>query len=129
VSIKEKSRKDKSVKRREEESPVRRAPAKKKRARKMSSSSSSDGLSSSSSSSEDEATAEVKIVDKNEEEQLRVLRKQREARRERRKELREAVREARSGEPAPEGQGIHSCPERGRREGRGGEGKATGGGG
>jgi hypothetical protein len=58
ASTKEKSRKDKSVKRREEESPVRRAPAKKKRARKISSSSSSDGLSS-SSSNEDEATAEA----------------------------------------------------------------------
>jgi hypothetical protein len=93
ASIKEKSRKDKSEKRREEESPIRRALAKKKRARMISSRSSSDGLSSSSSSSEDKATAEVKIVNKNEEEQLRVLRKQREARRERRKELREAVRE------------------------------------
>ncbi len=91
ASIKEKDRKDKSVKRREKESPVRRAPAKKKRARKMSTSSSSDGLSN--SSSEDEATAEVKIIDKSEEEQLRVLKNQREARREKRKELREAVRE------------------------------------
>jgi hypothetical protein len=68
VSSKEKSRKDKSVKRREEESPVRKAPAKKKRTRVLSSSSSSDGLSSTSSSSEDKATAEVKIVDKIEEE-------------------------------------------------------------
>jgi hypothetical protein len=84
VSIKEKDRKDKSVEKREEESPVRRAPAKKKRAHKMSSSSdsgnSSSGCSSSdsSSSSEDMATAEVKIIDKSEEEQLSVLAKKRE---------------------------------------------------
>ncbi len=95
VSVKEKDKKDRSVEKREEESPVRRAPAKEKRARKMSSSShsgnSSSGCSSSgsSSSSEDEATAEVKIVNKSEEEQLSVLTKQQEAR----KELRRAVRE------------------------------------
>jgi hypothetical protein len=95
VSIKEKDRKDKSVEKREEESPVRRAPAKKKRARKMSSSSdsgnSSSGCSSSdsSSSSEDEATAEVKIIHKSEEEQLSVLAKKREAR----KVLKRAVKE------------------------------------
>ncbi len=80
VSSKEKSKKDKSVKRREKESPARRAPAKKKRARVLSSSSgsSSDDLSISSSddlsissSSEDEAIAEVKIVNEDEEEQLR----------------------------------------------------------
>jgi hypothetical protein len=85
VSTQEKGGKDKSVEKREEESPVRRAPAKKKRARKMSSSSdsgnSSSGCSSSdsSSSSEDEAIAEVKIIDKSEEEQLSVLAKKREA--------------------------------------------------
>ena len=95
MSIQEKDGKDKSVVKREEESPVRRTPAKKKRARKMSSSSDSGNSSSSSSSSDssssskDEATAEVKIVDKSEEEQLSVLTKQREAR----KELRRAVRE------------------------------------
>jgi hypothetical protein len=93
VSIKEKDRKDKSVEKREEESPVRRAPA--KMARKMSSSrdsgNSSSGCSSSdsSSSSEDEATAEVKIIDKSEEEQLSVLAKKREAR----KVLKRAVKE------------------------------------
>jgi hypothetical protein len=74
---------DKSVERSKDESPVRRTPAKKKRARKISSdsdgkgsgsSSSSDSSSSSnSSSSEGEAMAEDKVIDKSEEEQLRVL--------------------------------------------------------
>jgi hypothetical protein len=94
MSIQEKDEKVKSVEKREDESPVRRTPAKKKRARKMSSSSdsgnSSSGCSSdSNSSSEDEATAEIKIIDKSEEEQLSVLEKKRAAR----KELRRAVRE------------------------------------
>jgi hypothetical protein len=51
--------------------------------------SSSGSSSDSNSSSEDEATAEVKIIDKSEEEQLSVLDKKRAAR----KELRRAVRE------------------------------------
>jgi hypothetical protein len=98
MSIQEKDGKGKSVEKREDESPVRRTPAKKKRARKMSSSSdsgnssscsSSDSNSSSDSSSEDEATAEVKIIDKSEEEQLSVLKKKQAVR----KELRRAVRE------------------------------------
>jgi len=102
VSSREKSRKDKSVKRREKESPARKAPAKKKRARVLSSSSSSSNdLSISicsddlciSSSSEDEAVAEVKIVNEDEEEQLRVLKEQREVHRKRHKALKEAVRE------------------------------------
>jgi hypothetical protein len=92
VSSKEKSKKDKSVKRREKESPARRAPAKKKRARVLSSSSiCSDDLCI--SSSEDEAVAEVKIVNEDKEEQLRVLREQREVHRKRHKALKEAVRE------------------------------------
>jgi hypothetical protein len=100
VSTKEKSRMDKSVKRREKESPARRAPAK-KRARVLSSSSSgsdvvtissSDDLSI-SSSSEDEAIAEVKIVDEEEEKQLRVLKEQQEVRRKRYRALKVAVRE------------------------------------
>jgi hypothetical protein len=128
VSIRGKSRKDKSVKRREEESPVRRAPAKKKRTRILSSSSSSDGLSSTSSSSEDKATAEVKIVDKIEEEHLCVLRKQRETRRERRKALREAVREH-GTENLLQRARAHVAAQR-EVEGRGRqEGEATGGGG
>jgi hypothetical protein len=93
VSIKEKSRKDKSVKRREKESPARRAPAKKKRARALSSSSSSSDDLRISSSSEDETVAEVKIVDEDEEEQLRVLKEQREVHRKRHKALKKAVRE------------------------------------
>ncbi len=132
MSIQWKDGKDKSVEKREEESPVRRTPAKKKRARKMSSSrdsnsSSSSSSSDSSSSSEDEATAEVKIVDKSEEEQLSVLAKKRAAP----KELRRAVREH-GPDPAQESQGVHSCPAQvtGSREGgQDGEGKATGGGG
>jgi hypothetical protein len=92
MSIQEKDEKDKSVEKREDESPVRRTPARKKRARKMSSSSDS-GNSSSGSSSEDEATAEVKIINKSEEEQLSVLEKKRAAR----KELRRAVREQSPG--------------------------------
>ncbi len=82
----------------------------------ISSSSSSDGLSSSSSSSEDEATADVKIVDKNEEEQLRVLKKQREAR----MELREAVREhgARPYSREPGHSQLPSARPKGRPKGR-----------
>jgi hypothetical protein len=102
VSSKEKSRVDKSEKRREKESPARRAPAKKKRARVLSSSSSGSDvvtISSSSddfdisSSSEDEAITKVKIVDKDEEEQLCVLREQREVHRKRHKALKVALRE------------------------------------
>ena len=101
MSSKEKSRMDKSVKRREKESPARKAPAKKRRTRVLSSSSSSGSdvvtISSSddfflSSSSEDEAIAEVKIVDEEEEKQLRMLGEQREKHKERRKALQEAVR-------------------------------------
>ncbi len=111
VSSKEKSRKDKSVKRREKESPARRAPAKKKRARVLFSSCSSDGLSS-SSSSKDEAIAEVKIVDKSEKEQLRVLSAQREA-----QGIERGREGARNGGPASESQGARGCPARGRRGG------------
>ena len=102
MSSKEKSKEDKSGKRREKDTPARRAPAKKKRARVLSSSSSSSNdLSISicsddlciSSSSEDEAVAEVKIVNEDEEEQLCVLREQREVHRKRHKALKEAVRE------------------------------------
>jgi hypothetical protein len=97
----EKSRKDKSARRREKESPARREPAKKKRARVPSSSSSNDDLNISSSSddlsisssSEDEAIAEVKIVNEDEEEQLRVLKKQRKVHKKRYKALKEAMRE------------------------------------
>ncbi len=75
---------DKSVERSKDESPVRRTPARKKRARKISSdsgsSSSSDSSSSSnSSSSEDEAMAKDKVIDRSEEEQLRVLEEKRAA--------------------------------------------------
>ncbi len=74
---------DKSVERSKDESPVRRTPARKKRARKISSD--SDGVgsgsssSSDSSSSEDEAMAEDKVIDRSEEEQLRVLEEKRAA--------------------------------------------------
>jgi hypothetical protein len=102
MSSKEKSRMDKSVKRRERESPARKVPAKKRRTRVLSSSSSSSSgsdvvtISSSddfflSSSSEDEAVAEVKIIDE-EEKQLRMLGEQREKHKERYKALQEAVR-------------------------------------
>ncbi len=87
---------DKSVKRSKDESPVRRTPAKKKRARKISSDSGGGGSgsgsssdSSSSSSSEDEAMAENKVIDKSEEEQLRVL----EAKRRAHKRLKSRMRE------------------------------------
>ncbi len=122
------------MEKREDESPVRRAPAKKKRARKMSSSSdsgnSSSGCSSSdsSSSSEDEATAEVKIIDKSEEEQLSVLAKQREAR----KELRRAVREHGPELLLKRARTYTAGPAQvpgGREGGQDGEGKATEGGG
>ncbi len=101
VSSKERSRMDKSVKRREKESPARGAPAKKKRARILSSSSSSGSdvvtISSSdvlflSSSSEDKDIAEVKLIDKEEEKQLRTLGEQREKHRKRYRALKEAVR-------------------------------------
>jgi hypothetical protein len=103
MSSKEKSRMDKSVKRREKESPARKAPAKKRRTRVLSSSSSSSSgsdvvtISSSddfflSSSSGDEAIAEVKIIDEEEEKQLRMLGEQREKHKERYKALQEAVR-------------------------------------
>jgi hypothetical protein len=81
-SIQRRDEKDKSVEKREDKSPVRRTPAKKKRARKISSGSGSEGSdgsgsssdsSSSSSSSEDEAMAEDRVIEKSEEEQLRVL--------------------------------------------------------
>jgi hypothetical protein len=92
---------DKSIERSKDESPVRRTPPKKKRARKISSDSdgggsgsgsSSDSSSSSdsdSSSSKDEAMAENKVIDKSEEEQLRVL----EAKREAHKRLKSRMRE------------------------------------
>jgi hypothetical protein len=77
-------REDRSVKRKEKESLAREAPAKKRRTRVLSSSSSSSSgsdvvtISSSddflhSSSSEDEAVAEIRIVDEEEEKQLRML--------------------------------------------------------
>jgi hypothetical protein len=98
-SGKEKSRTDRSVKRKEKESPARKAPAKKRRTRVLSSSSGSNVVTISSSddfslssSSEDEATAEVRIVDEEEEKQLRMLGEQREKHKERYKALQEAVR-------------------------------------
>jgi hypothetical protein len=100
-SSKEKSRMDKSVKRREKESPARKAPAKKRRTRVLSSSSSgsdvvtissSNDLYLSSSSSKDEDIAKVKIIDEEEEKQLRTLGEQREKHKERYKALQEAVR-------------------------------------
>jgi hypothetical protein len=91
--------KDKSIEKREDESPVRRTPAKKKRARKISSDSNGDGSGSSSSSdsnsssdsssSEDEAMAEDKVIDKSEEEQLRVLGEKRAAHKELKSRMRE----------------------------------------
>jgi hypothetical protein len=118
VSSKERSRMDKSVKRREKESPARGAPAKKKRARVLSSSSSGSDvvtISSSddlylSSSSEDEAIAEVKIIDDEEEKQLRVLREQEEV-----QGIEGGSEGTRTGESAPESQGVLGRPARGRR--------------
>jgi hypothetical protein len=72
----------KSAEKSKDESLVRRTPARKKRARKISSdnsSSSSSSSSDSSSSSEDEAMAEDKVIDRSEEEQLRVLKEKRAA--------------------------------------------------
>ncbi len=88
------------MKRKEKESLAREAPAKKRRTRVLSSSSSGSDvvtISSSddfllSSSSEDEAVAEVRIVDEEEERQLRMLGEQREKHKERYKALQEAVR-------------------------------------
>ncbi len=97
-------REDRSVKRKEKESPAREAPAKERRTRVLSSSSSSSSgndvvvtIDSSddsflSSSSEDEAIAEVRIVDEEEERQLRMLGEQREKHKERYKALQKAVR-------------------------------------
>ncbi len=101
---------DKSVGRSKDKSPVKRTPAKKKRACKISSdsdgggsgsSSSSDSSSNSdSSSSEDEAMAKDKVIDKSEEEQLRVLEEKRAAHkrlksRMRKKATRSLIRKAR----------------------------------
>ncbi len=90
------------MKRKEKESPAREAPAKKRRTRVLSSSSSSGSdivvtINSSddsflSSSSEDEAVAEVRIVDEEEERQLRMLGEQHEKHKERYKALQKAVR-------------------------------------
>jgi hypothetical protein len=106
---------DKSVERSKDESPVRRTPARKKRARKISSDSDSGGSgsssscdsssSSNSSSSEDEAMAEDKVIDKSEEEQLRVLEEKREAHkrlksRMRKKATRSLIRKAKRYEAA-----------------------------
>jgi hypothetical protein len=98
-------REDRSVKRKEKESPAREAPAKKRKTRVLSSSSSSSSSGSEvvvtinssddlslGSSSEDEAVAEVRIVDEEEERQLRMLGEQREKHKERYKALQEAVR-------------------------------------
>jgi hypothetical protein len=95
-------REDRSVKRKEKESPAREAPAKKRRTRVLSSSSSSSSgsdvvvtISSSDDfllSSSSEAVAEVRIVDEEEERQLRMLGEQREKHKERYKALQEAVR-------------------------------------
>ncbi len=95
---------DRSVKRKENKSPAREAPAKRKRTCVLSSSSISSSGSeivvtinssdefSLSSSSEDEAAAEVRIVNEEEEKQLRTLGEQRERYKERYKALQEAVR-------------------------------------
>jgi hypothetical protein len=114
-SIQRRDEKDKSVERREDESPVRRTLAKKKRARKISSDSDGDGSgsgsscdsssSSDSSSSEDEAMAEDRVIDKSEEEQLRVLEEKRAARKKlksrmRKKATRRLIRKAKRYEAA-----------------------------
>jgi hypothetical protein len=97
-SIQRRDEKDKSVQKREDESPVRRTPAKKKRTHKISSirdsgsgsrSSSDSNSSSDRSSSEDEAMAEDKVIDKSEEEQLRVLEEKRAAHKELKSRMRE----------------------------------------
>ncbi len=119
--------------RKERESPAREVPAKKKRTRVLSSSSSSSSGSaivvtidssdefSLSSSSEDEATAEVRIVNEEEERQLRTLGEQREKHKERYRALQEALR--RHG---AESQGVLGRPARSQRGVRCGESQAAG---
>ncbi len=89
---------DKSLGKGKDESRAKKAPAKKSRVHKLSSSSSENSSSSSSSSdssssdssssSEDEAIAEDKVLDRSEEEQLRVLKKKETARKKEKREKR-----------------------------------------
>ncbi len=90
---------DNSLGKTEDEPQAKKAPAKKSRAGKISSSSSrssssssSDSSSSDSSSSEDEAVAEDKVLDRNEEEQLRVLKKKQAVRKRLKRRMKEKAR-------------------------------------
>ncbi len=107
---------DKSLEKSKDESPVKKTPAKKKRVRKISSSSSGSSSSSSSSSdssssSEDEAMAEDKVLDRSEEEQLRVLKKKQAARKRLKRWMEEKARRGLIKRAKKLSAALHKTPE------------------